>query len=757
MHTHRSSAPLLAGPFFSPKSSRGGTKPIALSVFLSVLCLSTPGCVGPHGHSPEAWFALLASGAELPIPDGREPDYKALSALGDGALLFLSMHAKDRGKTELEQGFLFASIQMESGLYQSRAAQLLWARLSGLSDPQAAIRFALGSGGTLVGPQKACILEAQALFALGRYKDVTDAVSRYRKAQPSDANNPTLTALAAEALLALEDEAWLQEFRALLASDVQQAQYEALGRLSARATGQEQSMAQARFLAGTRDYGASVRVFRRLISGTDARISPAQLASFAKSLNRPAYSDLARAFLYGSRDEAYKSMFGLAEASQAEASASSDPAMAYTRSYWAGRFARETGAWAVAERMFRDASTRALSQADLDAALWYVTEAGSKQSLARGATALMEALSRTSNPGSFSDVLESISRGALLTGNGEALLTLASAADKATAADRARMQYLCARAAMEGIISPAILKEQGYEPQEWIRSRLEAARNQNADSWYRLAAAWWIQPDTVQSVALTLYEHGDQSVAAYGPTDARLLYAQGLVRFALFSRLRTEPLISIDAVPSELIREAAASLAAHEAWADSIRLAGTLVRRPGGVAADGSLFWPRPWPDLFEKASADSGIAQHILYALARSESLFQPAVVSMAGAVGLTQLMPATAEETAGRLRIESYTLTEPWDNLMLGSSYLKRMLSAVDGRLLEAVYAYNAGLSRARSWKARAKTMALDLLLETLDYEETRQYGRNIATASIMYASLYGGQDPAQLMSIVMTGSVD
>jgi len=223
-------------------------------------------------------------------------------------------------------------------------------------------------------------------------------------------------------------------------------------------------------------------------------------------------------------------------------------------------------------------------------------------------------------------------------------------------------------------------------------------------------------------------------------------YALGLLRFGLASRLQQELGAAIRLVPPEALREAAEAMQARGDLPGSIRAIAPLFRRDGYVptARDRELFWPRPWPGLFAASAAETGLPLSLLYGLARSESLFQADAVSSAGAVGLVQLMPATAAEMAGRLKLESYELTEPEDNLRLGAGYLKRMLDALDGRVLPALFSYNAGLSRYRAWEKAAAGLPADLALETLAYAETRQYGRNVAGAALMYALAYGEEDP-------------
>jgi soluble lytic murein transglycosylase len=72
---------------------------------------------------------------------------------------------------------------------------------------------------------------------------------------------------------------------------------------------------------------------------------------------------------------------------------------------------------------------------------------------------------------------------------------------------------------------------------------------------------------------------------------------------------------------------------------ESIRVMARTVARTGGDVGMGDLrlVYPRPWRDEVAAASRRFGVPEYLVYALARSESYFDPEVVSRAGAVGLT------------------------------------------------------------------------------------------------------------------------
>ena len=130
----------------------------------------------------------------------------------------------------------------------------------------------------------------------------------------------------------------------------------------------------------------------------------------------------------------------------------------------------------------------------------------------------------------------------------------------------------------------------------------------------------------------------------------------------------------------------------------------------------------------------------HVFYGMIREESFFDPEIVSRAGAVGLGQLMPATALDVAGRLRMTEPDLEDPETNLRLSAWYLAHLVSRLESISL-AVYAYNAGITRVRGWASKAGGLPDELFLETIPIDETRTHGRKVLVSSAVYGYLYFG----------------
>lgn len=139
----------------------------------------------------------------------------------------------------------------------------------------------------------------------------------------------------------------------------------------------------------------------------------------------------------------------------------------------------------------------------------------------------------------------------------------------------------------------------------------------------------------------------------------------------------------------------------------------------------------------FAAAAARFRISPAFLLAVARQESLLDPQARSSAGAHGLMQLMPATARRMANTLGWTGFEIERPMENVLLGAAHLAELLDACDGEVPVALAAYNAGLGRARQWRARA--LNLDDFMERIGFPETRRFVRSVLMHYGYYREIY------------------
>ena len=105
----------------------------------------------------------------------------------------------------------------------------------------------------------------------------------------------------------------------------------------------------------------------------------------------------------------------------------------------------------------------------------------------------------------------------------------------------------------------------------------------------------------------------------------------------------------------------------------------------------------KPWQALLQTAAAEAGVDADLLAALVSVESNFNPRVISRFGAVGLMQIMPATAAVVGGlrgtRAAIRAQ-LQDPLTNLRIGALHVHQLMERFTDRLDLVLAAYNAGV---------------------------------------------------------------
>ncbi|MEF3193247.1 MAG: lytic transglycosylase domain-containing protein [Halothiobacillaceae bacterium] len=221
---------------------------------------------------------------------------------------------------------------------------------------------------------------------------------------------------------------------------------------------------------------------------------------------------------------------------------------------------------------------------------------------------------------------------------------------------------------------------------------------------------------------------------------AREFHAMGLV-----SEARKEWQVALrDLDPSSL--RAAAHLAARWGWMD--RAAITMGKAHKAGLEDLEVRFPLPWRDDVERFARQAAIDSGWMFGVIRRESAFMPDIGSRAGAQGLMQLMPETAEYVAKKFDLPipgSSDLHDPVFNMRLGSAYLRYVLDKFDENQVLATAAYNAGPERVKQWLPKAETLPADIWVDTVPFTETREYCRAVLHyATVFEWRLYGEARP-------------
>lgn len=153
-------------------------------------------------------------------------------------------------------------------------------------------------------------------------------------------------------------------------------------------------------------------------------------------------------------------------------------------------------------------------------------------------------------------------------------------------------------------------------------------------------------------------------------------------------------------------------------------------------------FQRRYYPLRYEAAIEDSAIRHKInpflVAAVIESESGFDARIVSPAGAVGLMQVIPSTAEDLRSRGAVSEQAttgkdLSDPAANIEFGTAYLRYLVDRYH-EVETVLAAYNAGLRHADEWSEEGGDIR-----EAIEFPETKEYVLRVVRARERYERLY------------------
>jgi soluble lytic murein transglycosylase len=146
--------------------------------------------------------------------------------------------------------------------------------------------------------------------------------------------------------------------------------------------------------------------------------------------------------------------------------------------------------------------------------------------------------------------------------------------------------------------------------------------------------------------------------------------------------------------------------------------------------------------DIIRQQARDKGIDPALIAGVIYAESHFIDGRTSSAGAQGLMQLTPATAQyiaQKSGGTAFRVSDLGTPQVNIAYGAFYLRYLMNRYGDDVPLVLAAYNAGEGNVDKWiaQARAKDKALDI--EAIPFGETRSYVTKVLDARKEYRTSY------------------
>jgi peptidoglycan lytic transglycosylase len=150
---------------------------------------------------------------------------------------------------------------------------------------------------------------------------------------------------------------------------------------------------------------------------------------------------------------------------------------------------------------------------------------------------------------------------------------------------------------------------------------------------------------------------------------------------------------------------------------------------------------PLDYQDVIRTQAAEKHLDPALVAAVIYAETKFDPRP-SSAGAEGLMQLMPQTAQFLAHRSGATTFTQTDlgtPSVNIAYGSYYLRYLLDEYRQNKVLALAAYNAGEANVNRWVASARASDRQLTISDIPFPETRDYVARVLQAQRDYRHTY------------------
>jgi len=166
-----------------------------------------------------------------------------------------------------------------------------------------------------------------------------------------------------------------------------------------------------------------------------------------------------------------------------------------------------------------------------------------------------------------------------------------------------------------------------------------------------------------------------------------------------------------------------------------------MVARPLFRRAIDDLTLPLAYSDVIRQQAAEKHLDPALVAAVIYAETKFDPRP-SSAGAEGLMQIMPRTAEFLARRSGATTFTVADlgtPQVNIAYGSYYLRYLLNEYGGQEVPALAAYNGGETNVDRWIAQERRLGRPLTISEIPFPETRAYVQRVLSAQREYRQRY------------------
>jgi len=171
---------------------------------------------------------------------------------------------------------------------------------------------------------------------------------------------------------------------------------------------------------------------------------------------------------------------------------------------------------------------------------------------------------------------------------------------------------------------------------------------------------------------------------------------------------------------------------------------GIVAAMPLFRKAINDLTLPLAYSNVIRQQAAEKHLDPALVAAVIYAETKFD-ARPSAAGAEGLMQILPRTAEFLAHRSGATTFAVSDlgtPQINIAYGTYYLRYLLNEYGGALVPALAAYNGGETNVNRWIAQQRSEGRQLSISEIPFPETRAYVQRVLSAQQDYRHTYASQ---------------
>lgn len=385
-----------------------------------------------------------------------------------------------------------------------------------------------------------------------------------------------------------------------------------------------------------------------------------------------------------------------------------------------------------------------------DKLLWYWYSSEFKISLTKALGELDTLTRKWNNPDYFSDILSDLTTDIIRKGRWKDIESLLESLHGKAGNDIiSRLAYITARGADEGYF-----QAENKQIVTWYRWAIESGRGVASGLYYKIMAQAALQERKTgvnSPKPFRIFVSDDKKEALTSGVLDELLVGAVLYNLPEYGReiLSRHPY----SFSPGAIRFFAEFLKTTGDYLHSIRIISYYAALNGYRVSqeDIKILYPEGYSHIISVVRKKENLPLPVFTALIREESHFSPGIVSAAGAVGLSQLMPSTARDVARRIDLQGTNIKKPEVNLSLGGWYLGNLIKRTE-TVIDALFAYNGGLTRVRRWKKNYNLLPEDLFLEVIPYNETSLYGRKVLVSAVVYGYLYYDLSPVEVIKLFM-----